>query len=83
MKTLEYLYRMKKANDEMGNYEATNLYECIAELKSIQSRSCEGCKCWDSVEFSIIKTLSYCRFLNTGTKNTFYCSEFEAKEEIK
>lgn len=57
--------------------------EAIAELEALQSRSCEGCKCWDSVEFSIIKTLSYCRFLNTGTKNTFYCSEFEAKKEMK
>lgn len=43
MKALEYLYRMKKANDEMG-MGAQNIDEAITELEALQSRSCEGCK---------------------------------------
>ena len=36
-KTIDYLYRLKQANDEMGNYEAFNLYEAIEELESLQA----------------------------------------------
>ena len=44
MKALEYLYRMKKANDEMG-MGAQNIDEAIAELEALQQpKSCEGCK---------------------------------------
>ena len=43
MKALDYLYRMKKANDEMGMC-AQNVDEAIAELEVLQSRSCNGCK---------------------------------------
>ena len=43
-KTIDYLYRLKQANDEMGNYEAFNLYKAIEELESLQNRKCENCK---------------------------------------
>lgn len=43
MKALDYLYRIKKANEEMGN-EPINLYEAIEELEELQNRSCENCK---------------------------------------
>lgn len=43
-KTIDYLYRLKQANDEMGNYEAFNLYEAIEDLESLQNRKCENCK---------------------------------------
>ena len=34
-KTIDYLYRIKQANDEMGNYEAFNLYEAIKEVEDL------------------------------------------------
>ena len=40
-KTIDYLYRLKQANDEMGNYEAFNLYKAIEELENLKNRSCE------------------------------------------
>ena len=43
-KTIDFLYRLKQANDEMGNYEAFNLYEAIEDLESLQNRKCENCK---------------------------------------
>ena len=43
-KTIDYLYRLKQANDEMGNYEAFNLYEAIEVLEELQNRKCENCK---------------------------------------
>lgn len=43
------------------------------------SKKCKNCICWDSVEKSKIKTISYCRQLNTGTNEDFYCKEFEEK----
>ena len=39
-KALDYLYRMKEANEEMG-YEAVNINEAIEELEN--SKSCKGC----------------------------------------
>lgn len=36
MKALDYLYRIKKANEEMG-IEPINLYEAIEELEELQS----------------------------------------------
>lgn len=45
----------------------------------LEARTCENCICWDSVEFSVLKTMSYCRFLNVGTKNTFGCNKWESK----
>ena len=35
-KTLDYLYRMKQANEEMG-YEPINIYEVIKELENLQN----------------------------------------------
>ena len=43
-KTIDFLYRLKQANDEMGNYEAFNLYEAIEELESLQKRKCSNCR---------------------------------------
>lgn len=40
---LLYLYRMKKANDEMG-MSAKNLDEAIEELEDLENRSCDNCK---------------------------------------
>ena len=47
MKALDYLYRMKKANDEMG-MGAQNIDEAIAELEALQQRSCKTCKYYDT-----------------------------------
>lgn len=35
-RTIDYLYRLKQANDEMENYEAFNLYEAIEALEKLQ-----------------------------------------------
>ena len=35
-RTIDYLYRLKQANDEMGNYDAFNLYEAIEALEKLQ-----------------------------------------------
>lgn len=48
-------------------------------IEDVMNRTCGNCICWDSVEFSVLKTMSYCRFLNVGTKNTFGCNEWESR----
>ena len=35
-RTIDYLYRLKQANDETENYEAFNLYEAIEALEELQ-----------------------------------------------
>lgn len=50
------------------------------KFKELNNRSCMNCICWDSVDNSKLKTISYCRFLNAGTKNIFYCNEYEPKQ---
>ena len=78
MRALEYLYRMKKANDEMG-MGAQNIDEAIAELEEMQqSKSCEGCKYYTSTlcpveEFSIASA--------ELEKYPFYCNRHEPKEQ--
>ena len=42
MKALDYLYRMKEANEQMG-CEAINIDEAIEELEALQNRSCDNC----------------------------------------
>ena len=39
-KALEYLYRMKEANEQMG-CEATNIKEAIEELEAIKCYICD------------------------------------------
>ena len=51
-----------------------------SKLQELENRSCDSCICWDNVENSKLKTISYCRFLSTGTKNSFYCNEWENKQ---
>lgn len=43
MKALDYLYRMKQLNEEMGQ-EPISIYEAIKELEELQNRTCENCK---------------------------------------
>ena len=82
MKALEILKEQLKIlnNDVDGVWiDPKRLEEAIAELEALDNRSCMNCICWDSVDNSKLKTISYCRFLNTGTKNIFYCNEYEPK----
>ena len=72
----------EEAKEEFNNYgytisEQNKIIDKIYD--DIESRTCENCICWDSVEFSALKTISYCRFLNVGTKNTFGCNEWESR----
>ena len=89
MKALEYLYRMLKANQEIGN-TPENILECIAELEALQQpKSCAKCKafklddehndgfgqCFFGIHFPNGNSSSYHKGID------FYCSEFEAKEQ--
>ena len=89
MKALEYLYRMLKANQGIGN-TPENILECITELEALQQpKSCAKCKafklddehndgfgqCFWGIHFPNGNSSSY----HKGTD--FYCSEFEAKEQ--
>ena len=89
MKALEYLYRMLKVNQEIGN-TPENILECIAEQEALQQpKSCAKCKvfilddehndgfgqCFWGIRFPNGDSSSY----HKGTD--FYCSEFEAKEQ--
>ena len=38
MKALDYLYRIKKANEDMGNYEVVNINEAIAEIEALETK---------------------------------------------
>lgn len=84
MKALEILREIKNTYNEFVvigfTKKSINIDEAIKELEELNNRSCESCKCWDSVENSKLKTISFCRFLNTGTKNSFDCSEYEKKD---
>ena len=86
MKALEILYSMidgtrKNILSNKNTYERlTFIAESIEEIEELENRSCDSCICWDNVENSKLKTISYCRFLNTGTKNSFYCNEWENKQ---
>ena len=90
-KALEILKHTYSAIEQLGIGHISTEYtekdflfleEAIKELEELENRSCDSCICWDSVENSKLKTISYCRFLNTGTKNSFYCNEWENKHKI-
>lgn len=77
MKALDYLYRMKQLNEEMG-CEAININEAIEELEEIQKRSCKNCKyaTLDSARYlPIHKCLMGCNKVNYD----FSCSEWGQK----
>ena len=63
MKALEYLYRMKKANDEMG-MSAKNLDEAIEELEDLENRSCDNCKHFNTSLLLSNPPKKYCEKLN-------------------
>lgn len=83
MKALDLLYRMKKANEDMGNYDAINIYEAIAELEYLNNRSCENCKHWCQEFQSVgicdkgIKEEKHWR--ETMVFHNFYCNKWEPK----
>ena len=81
-KTIDYLYRLKQANDEMRNYEAFKLYEAIKELESLQNRSCETCKYGHTYQFDDDVE---CMKLEADTQGLyfekdFYCKNWELKK---
>ena len=83
-KTIDYLYRLKQANDEMGNYEAFNLYEAIKELEDLQNRSCDNCEYnKEQDDFMIFCDKEMCQdnskmMWHSFTKD-FYCKYWESK----
>ena len=80
MKALEYLYRMLKANQEIGN-TPENILECIAELEALQQRSCESCRHWDFNEQGHFKKCFNGKGNVSSTKGDFCCNRYEAKEQ--
>ena len=84
-KTLDYLYRLKKAEDEGGNLEATNLYEAIAELEeAMKPKMCSMCKHF-SLEHIGKTNIGICSFLTCPKTDmylpdTFYCNRYEPKD---
>lgn len=83
-KTLDYLYRMKQANEEMG-YEPTNIIEAIEELEDLQNSKCENCKYNKEQDgFMIFCDKEMCEdgskmMWHSFTKN-FYCVFWELKQ---
>ena len=75
MKALEYLSRMLKANQEIGN-TPENILECIAELEALQQRSCESCFKNIDVQLCPCHDIRICR-----DKRIKFCSEHELKEQ--
>ena len=80
-KTIDYLYRIKQANDEMGNYEAFNLYEAIEELENLQNRKCENCKHYKASEIQNYKTCYEIKIngFNLECEKDFGCNKWSAK----
>ena len=77
MKALDYLYTMKKANEDMGN-EAVNIDEAIAELEALHNRSCKNCKF--NIDFKNLTDEEYITLLEKCSKCCiFYDSKWEAK----
>ena len=76
MKALDYLYRMKQSNEEMG-FEPINLYEAIKELEELQNRSCENCK------FGIIYLFDdkiECFKIEAETQGTYFSKDFSCNK---
>ena len=76
MKALEYLYRMLKANQEIGN-TPENILECIAELEALQqTKSCNGCWYGKTTINSVI-----CGKNGTYKEADDYCKYYNPKEQ--
>ena len=72
-KALDYLYSMKKANEDMGT-EPIIIYEAIKELEDLQSRSCENC--YESKTCKILHSVYKDKLKKEGYaihKNEFKC----------
>ena len=80
-KTIDYLYRLKQANDEMGNYEAFNLYEAIEELENLQNRKCGNCLYGNKNMIKDKIVCDICVSINRKgmVDKTFYCNKWNAK----
>ena len=79
-KALDYLYRMKQANEEMG-YEPTNIIEAIKELEELKNRSCANCKYGFTYQFD---DDIECGNFGADTQGIyfekdFYCKNWEPK----
>ncbi|QNM87321.1 hypothetical protein [Aliarcobacter cryaerophilus] len=76
-KALDYLYRMKEANEEMG-YEAVNINEAIEELEELQNRSCKNCK-YATLDSSRYLPIHKCSTGCNGIDYDFCCNRWESK----
>ena len=79
-KALDYLYSMKKANEDMGT-EPITIYEAIKELEDLKSRSCATCKYGHTYffdeEIECMKLGDEIQGLYV--KKDFYCKNWESK----
>ena len=82
-KTIDYLYRLKQANDEMGNYEAFNLYEAIEELERLQNRNCGNCIYGNKNMIKDKIVCDICVSINRKgmVDKTFCCNKWELNNE--
>ena len=80
MKALDYLYSMKKANEDMGT-EPITIYEAIKELEELQNRSCSTCKYGRSFHFDedIECMKLYDATQGLCFEKDFYCKNWEPK----
>ncbi|MDD2273964.1 MAG: hypothetical protein PHH29_17095 [Desulfuromonadaceae bacterium] len=81
MKALDYLYRMKKANDEMG-MGAQNIDEAIAELEALQQpKQCNTCRFYHS--FTGVCANDNCPLCADFVDAGFGCIYHEAKGAMR
>ena len=80
MIALDYLYRMKETNEQIG-YEAINIDEAIKELEDLQNRSCSNCKHYKQSSTQIYKTCFLIKVneFNLDSDIDFYCNKWEPK----
>ena len=64
MKALDYLYRMKKSNEEMG-YEAVNINEAIEELEAIKENIKTSI---EEIEYALAKPMYADVYLNNALR---------------
>ena len=76
-KALEYLYRMKEANEQMG-CEATNIKEAIEELEDLLKRSCSNCK-YATLDSSRYLPVHKCSIGCNGIDYDFCCNRWNKK----
>ena len=80
MKALDYLYRMKQRNDEMG-MTAINIDEAIEEIEKMEAKLKQGQdnfnKLWDMYSELKIENKELEEYINE-TKDCMYCKEARA-----